>query len=198
MTAIEAAGPAVGETSAGSDVRARAQSLIAKLGLGRSGTRLGLGVVALGLAIIGIGWNGAAGAGGEVNHVPVVQAQLPWLLSGGFLGLGVVVLGAAMMIANAYRESEARTAARMEALLEAIERQGRAPVAGVPGAPAGDDPTLPGGIPVVREDQVVVGTNSYHRPDCRLVRGRSDAEVASAAAAAGRGLSPCRVCNPPA
>jgi hypothetical protein len=210
MTAIEAAGPAVG----GTDIRARARTVIGKLGLGRSGTRLGLGVVGLGLVIIGIGWNGAAGAGGEVNHVPVVQAQLPWLLSGGFLGLGVVVLGAAMMIANAYRETEARTAARLEALLETLERQGRAPAALAPGmapgvtprvpggAPAGeatgDDPTLPGGIPVVRDDQVVVGTNSYHRPDCRLVRGRSDAEVASAAAAAGRGLSPCRVCNPPA
>lgn len=194
MTAIEAAGPAAG----GTDIRARARTLIGKLGLGRSGTRLGLGVVGLGLLIIGIGWNGAAGAGGEVNHVPVVQAQLPWLLSGGFLGLGVVVLGAAMMIANAYRESEARTAARMEALLEAIERQERRPVAGTRGAPSVDDPTLPGGIPVVRDDQVVVGTNSYHRPDCRLVRGRADAELASAAAAAGRGLSPCRVCKPPA
>jgi hypothetical protein len=207
MTTIDAAGPGtVGRGAVGTDIRARTRSVIGKLGLGRSGTRLGLGVVALGLIIIGIGWNGAAGAGGEVNHVPVVQAQLPWLLSGGFLGLGVVVLGAAMMIANAYRETEARTAARLEALLETLERQGRAPAAlahevtpGVPaGVPAGDDPTLSAGIPVVRDDQVVVGTNSYHRPDCRLVRGRSDAEVASAAAAAGRGLSPCRVCNPPA
>jgi hypothetical protein len=192
MTTIEAAGPA----ARGTDIRARARSVIGKLGLGRSGTRLGLGVVALGLIIIGIGWNGAAGAGGEVNHVPVVQAQLPWLLSGGFLGLGVVVLGAAMMIANAYRETEARTAARLEAVLEALERQGKA--AAIVGPSGGEDPTLPRGVPVITDDQVLVGTASYHRPDCRLARGRSEAEMASASDAVARGLSPCRVCRPPA
>jgi hypothetical protein len=106
------------------DVMDRWRALVGRLGMGGSGSRLGLVVVALGLIVIGIGWNGASGAGGEVNHVPLVQAQLPWLLSGGFLGLGIVILGAAMMIANAYRETEARNAARMDAILEALERTG--------------------------------------------------------------------------
>ena len=153
-------------------------------------------VVALGLIVIGIGWNGAAGAGGEVNHVPLVQAQLPWLLSGGFLGLGIVVLGAAMMIANAYRESEARTVARLEALLEVLERQGAA--GGALGGSTDGDPTLSRGIPAVSGDRVVIGSASYHRPECRLARGRGDAEVSTMAVAAGRGLSPCRICKPEA
>jgi hypothetical protein len=167
------------------DVLDRWRALVRRVGIGGSGSRLGLVVIAVGLVVIGIGWNGAAGAGGEVNHVPAVQAQLPWLLSGGFLGLGIVILGAAMTIANAYRETEARNAARMDAILEALERTGgtaEAVVAAATGEMA---------------DLVVAGTASYHRPDCRLAKGRADAEVIPVALALERGLSPCRVCKPP-
>ena len=170
------------------DVLDRWRALVRRLGMGGSGSRLGLVVIALGLVVIGIGWNGAAGAGGEVNHVPVVQAQLPWLLSGGFLGLGIVILGAAMMIANAYRETEARNAARMDALLEALERAGGSNEAVAAVAP------LSGEV----AELVVAGSASSHRPDCRLARGRGDAEVIPAAVALERGLSACRVCKPPA
>ena len=171
------------------DVLGRGRALVRRLGMGGAGSRLGLGVIALGLIVIGIGWNGAAGAGGEVNHVPVVQAQLPWLLSGGFLGLGIVILGAAMMIANAYRETEARNAARMDAILEALERTGgnNEAVAVVASVASGSGEVA---------DLVVAGTASYHRPDCRLARGRGDAEVIPVASAVERGLSACRVCKP--
>ena len=166
------------------DVADRGRALVRRLGIGGSGSRLGLVVIVLGLVVIGIGWNGAAGAGGEVNHVPVVQAQLPWLLSGGFLGLGIVILGAAMMIANAYRETEARNAARMDAVLEALERASSATAAG------------PADIATTGAGMVVAGTASYHRPDCRLARGRSDSEVVPAAVAVERGLAACRICKP--
>jgi hypothetical protein len=152
--------------------------------LGRGGSRLGLIVIAVGLVVIGVGWNGAAGSGGEVNHVPVVQAQLPWLLSGGFLGLGIIVLGAAMVIANAYRESEARMSARFEQLLVALERE-PALSAGQSVAPA-----------QAREDLVVAGTSSFHRPDCRLAKGRSEARLIDVSTALDLGLTPCRVCRP--
>ena len=152
--------------------------------LGRTGSRLGLMVIAVGLVVIGIGWNGAAGSGGEVNHVPVVQAQLPWLLSGGFLGLGIVILGAAMVIANAYRESEARLSARFEQLLGALERE--------PGLAAKPDAasTSRGG------QMVVAGSASFHRPDCRLVKGRSEARLIDVSTALDLGLDPCRICRP--
>ena len=152
--------------------------------LGRGGSRLGLIVIAVGLVVIGVGWNGAAGSGGEVNHVPLVQAQLPWLLSGGFLGLGIVVLGAAMVIANAYRESEARLSARFEQLIGALERD-----AGV--APGPDQSSSPR-----QAGTVVAGTSSFHRPDCRLVKGRSEARLVDVSTALDLGLNPCRICHP--
>lgn len=152
--------------------------------LGRAGSRLGLMVIAIGLVVIGIGWNGAAGSGGEVNHVPVVQAQLPWLLSGGFLGLGIVILGAATVIANAYRESEARLSARFEQLVDVLERE--------PGLAAKPDAasTSRGG------ELVVAGSASFHRPDCRLVKGRTEARLIDVSTALGLGLDPCRICRP--
>jgi hypothetical protein len=153
--------------------------------LGSGGSRLGLVVVAIGLVVIGVGWNGAAGSGGEVNHVPVVQAQLPWLLSGGFLGLGIVVLGAAMVIANSYRESEARLAARFEQLLDALER-----------SPAGAARPASAGTGRSDGELVVAGSASFHRPDCRLAKGRSEARLIDVATAMDLGLTPCRICNP--
>ena len=153
--------------------------------LGRGGSRLGLIVIAVGLVVIGIGWNGAAGSGGEVNHVPVVQAQLPWILSGGFLGLGIVVLGAAMVIANAYRESEARLSARFEQLLETLVEANGGAARGTHRAS-----TEPSG------DLVVAGSTSFHRPDCRLVKGRNEARMIEVSTALELGLNPCRICRP--
>lgn len=153
--------------------------------LGRGGSRLGLIVIALGLVVIGIGWNGAAGSGGEVNHVPQVQAQLPWILSGGFLGLGIVVLGAAMVIANSYRESEARLSARFEQLLETLAEGTESAARGMhrsSGEPAGD--------------LVVAGSTSFHRPDCRLVKARAEARMIDVSTALDLGLTPCRICRP--
>ena len=151
-----------------------------RLAPARFGGRLGLGVVALGLLVIGIGWDGAAGSGGEINHVPLVQAQLPWLLSGGFLGLGIVVLGAALVVVNAQREGQHRLRTSLDSLTEAIERLGA-------------QSTVPddlGGL-------VLAGADSYHTSTCHLVRDRHDARPMTPEQATSAGLTPCRVCNPP-
>lgn len=145
---------------------------------GRLGGRLGLLIVGIGLFVIGLGWNGASGSGGEINRVPAVAAQLPWLLSGGFLGLGIVLVGIALLITQAHREDRIRLEARLEELIAVVERgqQTRAPadVAGL----------------------VVAGSSSFHDPSCRLARGRSEASVLTQAEAETRGLSPCRICTP--
>ncbi|HVS69602.1 MAG TPA: hypothetical protein VHE56_13700, partial [Mycobacteriales bacterium] len=57
------------------------------------GSGLGVIVVGVGILLIGIGWNGMAGGGGEINGIPNLNAQLPWLVSGGLLGLAFVVFG---------------------------------------------------------------------------------------------------------
>ena len=146
---------------------------------GAFGGGLGLVVVAAGLLVIGIGWNGAAGAGGEINGVPNLSAQLPWLLSGGILGLGLVVFGAALVIVHNARVDRARLETKFDQLVDAVS-SGSGTVAA---------PSSAAGI-------YAAGGTSYHRPDCRLVSGRSDVNYVTGAEVAGRGLSACRVCQP--
>jgi hypothetical protein len=142
------------------------------------GGGFGLLVVAAGLLVIGIGWNGAAGSGGEINGVPNLSAQLPWLISGGVLGLGLVVFGAAMVIVNNARVDRARLEAKLDELVDVLARS----------APAGPPATVAG--------LYLAGGTSYHRPDCRLVAGRNDASYVTSSEAADRGLLPCRICQP--
>ena len=154
---------------------------------GAFGGGLGLLVVAAGLLVIGIGWNGAAGAGGEINGVPNLSAQLPWLLSGGILGLGLVVFGAALVIVHNARVDRARLETKLDELVNVM---GNGAVSGSGGATGALlAPSTAAGI-------YAAGGSAYHRPDCRLVSGRGDVNYVTGAEVAERDLSPCRVCKP--
>lgn len=145
------------------------------------GGGIGLLVVAVGLIVIGIGWNGAAGAGGQINHVTDIRAQLPWLLSGGLLGLALVVFGAALVIVHSARIDRSRLEVKLDELVDAVSR----------GSSATATPTSAAGL-------YVAGGASYHRPDCRLVGGRDDVRYVTLAEAESAELRPCRVCKPEA
>jgi len=146
---------------------------------GNLGGQLGLGAIAVGLLIIGLAWNGAAG-------VDFVQGQVPYLLSGGFLGLGLVVFGAALVVVQSNRHDRSLLEEQLRDLNASIARLANA-VGGAAGATNGN----PGG----GDDRVVVGSTSYHRPDCRLIVDKNLASTTLDAALA-EGLEPCRVCAP--
>jgi len=141
----------------------------------RAGGRLGLAVCLAGFAGIWLGWNGAA-------SYDRVEAQLPYVISGGLGGLGLVVVGAALVLADAHRQDRAD----LEATLRELAAERRPEVAistnGKDSAANGRD--------------VLVGRSSYHRPTCRLARTRAGVERVSAVEAESRGLEPCRVCQP--
>jgi len=148
------------------------------------GGGLGLIIVALGLLAIGIGWNGMAGAGGQINHVSDLRAQLPWLLSGGLLGLALVVLGGAMMIVHNARIDRSRLEAKLDDLVNVMARSA---MSAAPAYPSG---------PMSTDGLFAAGGASYHEPNCRLVEGRDDIALMTADEVAERGLRPCRVCKP--
>jgi hypothetical protein len=158
--------------------------------LGALGGKLALIVIAVGLLAIGIGWNGAAGRGSQVKvtttdgqtaYITDSRAQFPWLLSGGFLGLGLVVVGSALLVSQSHRADRARLEAKLDEVVDALGTPGRRSAA----------PRDVSGL-------VAAGSTSYHRPDCRLVDGREDAELLTPAEASERGLSACRICAPDA
>jgi hypothetical protein len=137
--------------------------------------RLALSVIGLGLLVIGFGWYGISGRGAQVDGATDVRAQLPYLVSGGFLGLALVVLGAALLVVHTTRLERARSEALLEARFDALAL-----------ALGGSRPA-PSGL-------VLAGSAAYHLPDCRLVDG-SEAYV-TPDAAEDSGLRPCRLCAP--
>lgn len=143
--------------------------------INRLGSRLGMVLAGLGLLAIGFGWNGAASN-------DLIVEQLPYVLSGGVLGLALVVLGAAYTIVQNAREDSARLEDRLLLLAEAVAAGGGG------GAPAPQDVS---GL-------VAAGTASYHEPTCRLVDGRESTAYLTPTEASARGLKACRVCNPAA
>jgi hypothetical protein len=133
---------------------------------------LGAACVAAGLAAIVLGYLGASGT-------LVVGLQVPYLMSGGLLGLALVTLGSALLVAHAV----GRQAKLMRRMLEEV--RGRAATVS-PGPPA------PSGNSVV---VVAEGGRTFHRPDCLIVAGK-DVRRLEPAGAAGKGLLPCRICDP--
>lgn len=142
---------------------------------GKFGGKAGIVLAAVGLLVIGLGINGAAG---QLS----VLAQVPYLISGGMLGLALVLLGAAMLIVQGAREDRSLLEAKLDLLVEAfLEGQGRSAKAGAPGDLSG---------------LVIAGSASYHVPGCRLVDGREQTSYLTPAEARAQELKACRVCQP--
>jgi hypothetical protein len=130
---------------------------------------LGSMLVSGGLAAIVLGYLGVAGT----LHVGL---QLPYLVSGGLLGLALVVLGSALIVLQVL--------GRQVRLLRRLVERTQATSATI-------------GTPVETDGSVVAvkGARRFHRPDCILVRGK-DVERLPREAASERGLAPCEVCDP--
>jgi hypothetical protein len=141
---------------------------------GALGGKAGLGLAGIGLLAIGIGWNGAAG---QLSML----GQIPYVISGGLIGISLVILGAAMLVVQNAREDRAMLEAKLDLLAEAVLEAG--------GRVKNDAPGDLSGL-------VVAGTASYHVPGCRLVDGREETSYLTPVEAAGTGLKPCRVCQP--
>ena len=135
----------------------------------------------LGIIAIMLGWYGVA-------HTKYQYDQLPYVVSGGLLGVGLVMLGGFLYfgawlakVANDQRESARQMADTMLVLADLISRQ--------PGTAAPTDTLAdPGAVPVL------AGSGStVHRRDCALIAHRDDLRVIT-----GRetDLATCRVCRP--
>jgi len=142
---------------------------------GRFGGKAGLALAAIGLAVIGFAWNAVASQ-------TTLLGQVPYVVSGGLVGLALVILGAAVLVVNSAREDRTMLEQKLEQLTDAVHA-----LSG--GMPAGALPSDASGL-------VVAGTASYHVPGCRLVDGREETSLLTAEEAEGKGLKACRVCQP--
>lgn len=146
----------------------------------------GVALVVAGVIALFLAWNGAAG-------VDYVEGQLPYLISGGLVGVGLIGAGLTVVNVQARRQDNAELLARLDDIAEALQLLG-SPVAtaAAPALVAVPDTGMVGG------GMVVGGRSTYHLPSCRVVSDREGLQPMAVAQAEARGLNPCRICKPPA
>lgn len=86
-----------------------------------------VGLIALGLILIYLGWNGAAGE----EAAPDLRAQFPYLLSGGIFGLALIGSGLSLVLVRESRRASTEVVAKLEGLTQAVERLAAAQVSPV-------------------------------------------------------------------
>jgi hypothetical protein len=146
-------------------------------------------LVGLGLLLVLMGYLG-------ISREALVAKQLPYLISGGILGLALVGFGA-MLVGT---EDLKRTQERIDHL-EDLVADLHAVLLSRSDAPTistnGDTATQ--GASGTRTDVTLLalpGGQSFHRPDCSMIEGKSEARPVTASAARRQGLKPCRLCEP--
>jgi hypothetical protein len=153
-------------------------------------------LIPVGVAAILMAWYGAA-------HARVDQQQIPYLISGGLLGLGAIVAGALLYWAHwLYRIYDQADVQHQELMRSQAEIR---------------DAILSGGVAAegraARRSERAVGTASgrsevngsafvatasgsnFHRPDCPIVA-RHPRGLKTVSDKAARQLAPCRICEP--
>jgi hypothetical protein len=153
-------------------------------------------LVPLGIVIVLLAWYGSA-------HTPYVQGQIPYLVSGSFIGLGLMVVGGLMYWAHwlyriydqadLHQTEQAQRDRQLFDLLEAL--LARDPV-GVSRAGRAVRPASPANNAPVTNGLVATASGSnVHRPECPIVA-RHRSGVRSLSAVEVKGRTPCRICQP--
>lgn len=140
----------------------------------------------LGIVMILLGWYGAA-------HTPYLFEQLPYLISGGILGLGLAVVGGLVYFGSWLARSAAEQRGKSEEVAELLrEIRDEMRVSRTPDA----TPTRRRSATAAHAVGPFVATargGMLHHPDCAVVAGREDLR---AIGASGDGLAPCSLCSP--
>jgi hypothetical protein len=142
---------------------------------------VGGGMVVIGLPVIVLGWYGA-------SHTPYVFEQVPYLISGGLLGLALALLGGLFYFAYWITKQIQETRRQSEQTKEALGEI-RDLLAGSAIAVSGQKAKATGNGALVATEK---GT-MFHRSDCVVVQGRDDLRTVEAGSP---GLEPCKICEP--
>ena len=133
-----------------------------------------LGLLVLGAVLVMLGWYGTA-------YTNIFTEQIPYLISGGLLGLGLIVV-AGFLAVSSIQAREIRELRRdLLRVLEAL--------------PAGGGGTGSGRAKADGRVYVVPGGRSFHQPGCPILEGKDSEELAPAGAA-DAGYVACKLCGP--
>ena len=134
----------------------------------------------LGVIVILLGWYGA-------SHTPYLFEQVPYLISGGLVGLSLVLAGGLLYFGSWVARAAASQQAASDELTD-LMREIRDELVTRPGAGAPTQRTPSGAKPFV-----ATATGSMlHRPECSVVVGRRGLRQVDESS----GLEPCGLCDP--
>jgi hypothetical protein len=145
---------------------------------------LGWVIAGLGALALFLGWYGVSGES-------LTAKQLPYLVSGGLTGIALVVVASAFLATEDVR----RQLSQVDELRRKVDDLYALFVEDL-ATPAPPQPTTASVAQTTGVAALPVGT-AYHRSDCNLVTGKSEAVAVDAKAVRARKLRPCRICNPP-
>jgi len=144
-------------------------------------------LVPLGFVLVILGWAGA-------SHTVNSWERIPYMISGGLLGLGLIFAGGFTYFAYWLTQlvyTARRDASDTRVILERIE-QLIASGASLSAASAPAATAAPARTGSTTYLATATGT-MYHRPDCPAVAGRDNLREVSGDE---EGLTPCRICEP--
>ena len=173
--------PATTKTEADKTARLQRSLPVFDWTIARIMSVIGTLMVPVGIVIIMLGWWGAA-------HTPFVFEQIPYLISGGLLGVGLLTAGGLLYLGSWYARLAEQQREEGDKLRDALKlvRQEIEYLPASLGSGAGATAV-----------QTFVATKTgtmFHVPECSVVAGRTDLKNVSAE----DGLSPCKICQPTA
>jgi len=142
---------------------------------------VGAGLVVIGIPVIFLGWYGA-------SHTPYVFEQVPYVISGGLLGLALAVVGGLFYFAYWVTRQIQETRSQSDAVQKSLGEI-RDLLAGSVIATSAERAHATGNGSFVATEK---GT-MFHRSDCVVVQGRDDLRTVERGAP---GLEPCKICEP--
>lgn len=144
-------------------------------------------LVPVGILIILLAWYGSA-------HTPYIQQQIPYLVSGSFIGLGLMILGGLMYWAHwlyrVYDQANLHHTIELQRQEVLFERLIEAVQSGRPAAVV----TSPDGSRALAGLVATATGSNAHLPDCPIVR-RHPTGVRPLTIDQARAARPCRICN---
>jgi hypothetical protein len=146
---------------------------------------LGYILIALGAILLIAGYLG-------VSREVIVARQIPYLVSGGLVGLAAITLGSRLLLIEDLR----RDAGRLDRLEKAVQELHQV-LLYRPDAPSpATVQASANGAAVPTKLMVLPGGESFHRPDCPVVGDKPSGRSVTLETAQRKGLHACPLCQP--
>jgi hypothetical protein len=149
---------------------------------------VGAVLIPLGLVVILIAWYGAA-------HASHVQQQIPYMVSGSFIGLGLMIVGGMLFWAHWLYRVYDQADLHHQDLIRQQDEHMQALIAAVTGAQSNGHAPRRAVSPTTQMFVATAKGTNFHLADCPVVA-RNRRNVRAVNARDAERMQPCRICDP--